>query len=109
MKNESQDVKTMLLTNGDLASYIHVVTLNRNLPVLAPVPPHSRMFSRGSLGEDIDGRSKEGRFIRRVESELTQHIGGAPNFAQALLIRRCARGMLPARAFGSEDVRRIVD
>ncbi len=73
---------------------VHGMTLNRNMPQIAPVAPYSRMFSRGSLGSDIDGRSREGKFIRRVEAELAQHIGGEPNFAQRLLIRRAARAML---------------
>jgi hypothetical protein len=67
---------------------------NANMPSLARVPPHSRMFTRGSLGSDLDGRSREGRYLRRVESELAKHVGGAPNFPQKLLIRRAARAML---------------
>jgi hypothetical protein len=67
---------------------------NTNMPAIARVPPHSRMFTRGSLGSDLDGRSREGRYLRRVESELSKHVGGKPNFPQKLLIRRAARAML---------------
>jgi hypothetical protein len=51
------------------------------------------VFARGSLGE-ADGRSREGRFLRQVETELTRHVGGEPSFAQKMLIRRAARAML---------------
>jgi hypothetical protein len=57
------------------------------------VGPYCRVFSRGSLGE-IDGRSREGKFLRRIEAELTAQVGGSPSFAQSLLIRRAARSML---------------
>jgi hypothetical protein len=43
---------------------------------------------------DIDGRSKEGRFLRAVESDLIEQVGGAPSVGQTLLIRRIARTML---------------
>ena len=32
--------------------------------------PDSRAFGRGALGDAIDGRSREGKFIRRIEAEL---------------------------------------
>jgi hypothetical protein len=64
------------------------------MPAIARTPPHSRMFTRGTLGQDLDGRSREGRFLRHVESELARHVGGKPNFPQKLLIRRAARAML---------------
>lgn len=59
-----------------------------------PLGPHSRAFARGSLGDAIDGRSREGKFLRKVEAELTEHVGGAPSFTQRLLIRRAARALL---------------
>jgi hypothetical protein len=52
------------------------------------------MFKRGSLGDDLSGRSREGRFLRRVEFELAKHVGGEPSFPEKLLIRRTARAML---------------
>jgi hypothetical protein len=57
-------------------------------------PQQSRVFNRGVLGDKIDGRSREGRFLIRCEAELIADIGGEPSFAQKMLIRRCARGML---------------
>jgi hypothetical protein len=44
--------------------------------------------------DDIDGRSKEGRFLSAVQADLVQHIGGSPTVGQSLLIRRIARTML---------------
>jgi hypothetical protein len=54
---------------------------------------YSRPLRRGVLG-DIDGRSREGRFLTAVQADLVQHIGGSPTIAQTLLIRRIARTML---------------
>jgi hypothetical protein len=59
-----------------------------------PVGPYCRAFRRGSLGDAIDGRSREGRYLRKIEAELVAHVGGAPSFTQTMLIRRCARAML---------------
>ena len=42
----------------------------------------------------IDGRSREGRFVRRIEAELIQQLGGVPSFGQLLLVRRAARAAL---------------
>ena len=68
-------------------------TLNTSSAPRARVGPYCRVFSRGSLGE-IDGRSREGKFLRRIEAELVAQVGGSPSFAQSLLIRRAARSML---------------
>lgn len=65
---------------------------------LAPLHVHSRTIRRGSLGSDLDGRSREGKFVRRVELELVDQIG-APTFTQVLAIRRIARLMLQAELF----------
>ena len=59
--------------------------------------PRSRVIKRGVLGDQIDARSKEGRFLRVCEAELLAQIGadGAqPTFAQSMLVRRAARAML---------------
>jgi hypothetical protein len=53
--------------------------------------PYSRGVSRGSLGHSIDGRSRAGKFLRRVEQELLAQIPGEPTFAQKILARRAAR------------------
>jgi hypothetical protein len=54
----------------------------------------SRVLRRGVLGDRVDGRSREGRFLTQIERELVAQIGGSPSFTQKLLIRRLARGML---------------
>jgi hypothetical protein len=59
-----------------------------------PLGPHSRVLRRGVLGDAIDGRSKEGRFLRHCEAGLLAQLGGEPSFAQRLLIRRVSRAVL---------------
>ena len=54
---------------------------------------YSKPLRRGVLG-DIDGRSREGRYLKTIESDLIQQVGGAPSVGQQLLIRRIARAML---------------
>jgi hypothetical protein len=62
----------------------------RTLPRLGP---DSRVLKRGVLGDRVDGRSREGRFLLKIERELTRQLG-SPSFAQKLLIRRVSRAML---------------
>jgi hypothetical protein len=57
------------------------------------VGPYSRAVSRGSLGHSIDGRSRAGKMLRRVEKELLAQLGAEPTFAQKLLARRAARAV----------------
>jgi hypothetical protein len=64
--------------------------------------PYCNSLKRGSLGSDIDGRSVEGKFLRRIEAELVEQVGGAPSFAQRLTIRRIARLMLQAELFDAK-------
>jgi hypothetical protein len=54
----------------------------------------SRVLRRGALGDQIDARSREGRFLRVCEAELLAQIGAEPTFAQKMLVRRAARAML---------------
>src|SRR5580692_9721016 len=68
------------------------VTFQR--PVSRQLPPHCRALRRGVIGDSIDGRSREGKFLRTCEAELTAQVGGEPSFAQSLLIRRAARALL---------------
>jgi hypothetical protein len=42
------------------------------------------------VGWSIDGRSREGRFLRAYERMLAEHVGGKPSHVQRELIRRCA-------------------
>jgi hypothetical protein len=60
----------------------------RTIPRLGP---YSKALDRGSCGWSIDGRSKEGRFLRAYERMLAEHLGGKPSRVQVELIRRCAR------------------
>jgi hypothetical protein len=53
----------------------------------------SRVLRRGVLGDRVDGRSREGRFLSQIERELTRQVG-KPSFAEVLLIRRLARAAL---------------
>jgi hypothetical protein len=61
---------------------------------IAPLRPHSRTLRRGVIGAAIDGRSKEGRYLKAVEADLTTDLGGPPSMAQTIAIHRCARLML---------------
>jgi len=60
------------------------------------IKPYCNALKRGSLGADIDGRSVEGKFLRRIEVELVEQLGGSPTFSQILAIRRIARLSLQA-------------
>ena len=60
--------------------------------------PYSKIFERGPLAPSVDGRSTEGRHIRKLERELIKHIGGAPSITQRLLIERIIKTHLQLRA-----------
>ena len=60
---------------------------------LRALSAESRVLRRGVLGDRVDGRSREGRFLTKIERELTRQVG-RPSFAQTLLIRRLARAAL---------------
>ena len=53
--------------------------------------PYSRKLTRGAIADAFDGRSVQGRFIRDLERQLIQHIGGSPSITQKLLITRIIR------------------
>jgi hypothetical protein len=53
--------------------------------------PYSRKLHRGAIGDCVDGRSAEGRFIRDLEKQLVDHVGGSPTITQRLLIERVIR------------------
>jgi hypothetical protein len=55
------------------------------------VGPYSRKLQRGAIGDCVDGRSAEGRFIRDLERQLVDHVGGAPSITQRLLIERIVK------------------
>ena len=58
--------------------------------------PYSRVLTRGAIGGEVDGRSREGRFLRQTEVELLAQLGREPNFTEKLLIRRVCKMMLLA-------------
>lgn len=55
--------------------------------------PYSKRLHRGAIGDCVDGRSAEGRFIRDLERQLIDHCGGAPSITitQKLLIDRVVK------------------
>src|SRR5689334_18426168 len=52
--------------------------------------PYSALIDRGALGT-INGRSREGKFLRAYEKMLVEHVGGQPSVTQRALISRTAR------------------
>jgi hypothetical protein len=77
----------------------HLMTTSASAPNRTSIGLYSSAISRGSLGDAIDGRSREGKFLRKCEAERVAQVGGLPSFAQRLLIRRVARAMLRLEAF----------
>src|ERR1700693_1164907 len=61
--------------------------------------PYSRALRRGAIGDSLDGRSAEGRLIRDMERQLTEHVGGSPSVTQRLLIERIIKLRLRLDAF----------
>src|SRR5437764_846053 len=59
----------------------------RRKPPAGPAPA----IRRGVVGIAIDGRSREGRFLRTYERALIEHVGGSPSVVQRQLIHRAAR------------------
>ena len=55
------------------------------------IGPYSRAITRGVVSDQVDGRTRAGRFLRKIEAELEHQLGGSPTFAQRLLIRRISR------------------
>jgi hypothetical protein len=66
------------------------------------VGPYSRKLQRGAIGDCVDGRSAEGRFIRDLERQLVDHVGGAPSITQRLLIERIVKIKLQLDAFDNK-------
>jgi hypothetical protein len=63
----------------------------------------SRARARRRLRK-IDGRTKPGRFLRRIERELTEHLGGPQRIStpQRLLIERTAVDLLRLELLDTE-------
>src|ERR1700716_2192082 len=66
------------------------------------VGPYSRKLQRGPIGDCVDVRSAEGRFIRDLERQLVDHVGGAPSITQRLLIERIVKIKLQLDAFDNK-------
>jgi len=63
------------------------------------VGPFSRAITRGAIGASLNGRSPEGKFLRRVEAELIAQLGHEPSFSERLLLTRAARAALRLEIF----------
>lgn len=63
------------------------------------IGPWSRTLQRGAIGASIDGRSREGRYLRNFEAMLAQHVGGKPSATQRVLIARAAKLALRLELF----------
>jgi hypothetical protein len=55
------------------------------------VGPYSRGLHRAAIGQCVDGRSREGRFLRAYEAMLSRHVGNGASSVQRALITRAAR------------------
>jgi hypothetical protein len=69
-----------------------------------PVGPYSLAIQRGARGWAVDGRSREGKFLRTYEHMLTVHVGGEPSRVQTELIRRAARVALRLELMDEESL-----
>jgi hypothetical protein len=69
-----------------------VSTLNPP-PKIKPKGPYSRGIRRGAVGR-VDGRSREGRFLRACEAEFVAQLGHEASFSELMLIRRVSRSLL---------------
>ena len=56
--------------------------------------PTAFLLKKGALGETIDGRTREGKFVTQIEAELLASLNGQATAAQKLAIRRISRLML---------------
>ena|ERR1041384_4763715 len=55
-------------------------------PMLNRICPYSRP---GALAK-VDGRSREGRFLKCVRADLIEHLGGSPSAIERALVERAA-------------------
>jgi hypothetical protein len=60
--------------------------------------PYSRRLEAG-IASLIDGNTAEGNFARKLQVELTDHVGGSPTITQRLLIDRTVSIMLKIERF----------
>jgi len=57
--------------------------------------PDSRALGRGALGDAIDGRCREGKFIRRIEAELLDQLATTSSPVNSGALTRRARSRPP--------------
>jgi hypothetical protein len=67
-----------------------------------PLGPYSRRLARGAVGDGVDGRSREGRFLRQLEKELLAQLAREPSFGERVLIRRIVRATLQLELFDAK-------
>ena len=94
---------------SDVSRYNQRMTMATSAPIPTRLGPHCRALRRGVIGDAIDGRSREGKFLRKCEAELVAQVGGQPSFAQRLLIRRIARAMLKLELFDAKMAGGLLD
>ena len=63
------------------------------------IGPYSRAVQRGAVSDVVDGRSREGQYLRRIEAELLAQLGASPTFSAKLLIRQISMMMLRLEDF----------
>ena len=62
------------------------------------VGPYSRFLQRGI----VDGRSREGRYLRSFRAELVEHLGGKLSASQTILVERVCFLRLRAALFDEQ-------
>jgi hypothetical protein len=58
--------------------------------------------SRRDALRKIDGRTRSGRYLRQIERELIEHLGGSASAPQRYLVERVAVDLLRLRLLDSE-------
>lgn len=81
-----------------MSAVVHPNDTQRSRSKFGRIGPHSRLFRRGAVA-GLDGRSAEARFLKTVEAQLTQHVGGDPSVAERVLITRLSRIILRLSLF----------
>jgi hypothetical protein len=73
--------------------------MDMSKPKIANRGPYCRALrTGGAIGQAHDGRSREGKFLRKIEAELLAQLPDY-SFAQQLLVRRIARSLLQLELF----------
>jgi len=75
----------------DASTLSHTVVGPRSRPRGGQIGPYSKLIDRGAVGAAIDGRSREGRYLRAYEAMLVEHVGGRPSIIERAMIARAAR------------------